>query len=192
MITSEATAPIRYQVPPFRADLTDLFHSTFLCVLPWITFIISFIASFHRKFSAGFLEIFFIVYKLWHTQLQLLSTIRCQYRSKYMWLSSTKEAFSYFTPFATRTAALSSGPNAAFFCFFVFCKLSPWRPYTTIARMGTWPGLLQKLLGMFFYQDRLAINHEGHKVSEETQGNLYFLLTHRGGYWKSRLRLAKG
>lgn len=33
-VTSEATAPVRYHVPPFRADLTDLFYSIFLCVLP--------------------------------------------------------------------------------------------------------------------------------------------------------------
>lgn len=33
-VTSEATAPVRYQAPPFRADLTNLFYSIFLCVLP--------------------------------------------------------------------------------------------------------------------------------------------------------------
>lgn len=32
-VTSEATAPVRYQEPHFRADLTDLVYSIFLCVL---------------------------------------------------------------------------------------------------------------------------------------------------------------
>lgn len=134
-VTSEETALIRYQVSPFRADLTDRFYSVFLCSAMNYLYHLLHSQSFHRMFSAGFLQIFFIVYKLWQIQLQLLSTIRCQYRSKHTWLSSTEEVFSYFTPFATRTAELSSGPNMVFFCLFVFCKLSPWRPYTTT---GTW------------------------------------------------------
>lgn len=134
-VTSEATAPVRYQVPPFRADLTDLLGSIFFCILPWIPFITSFIDTISTE---CLMLLSWKPFKLcinddsYHSKYWVLSRARCQYRSKHIQLSSTEEVF-YFMPLLPGLLSfILVQPWYFFTCFIVFCKLSSWRLYTTI------------------------------------------------------------